>query len=313
MGADRTAPRPLEMRGISVRFGGKDALAGVDLLLEPGEIVGLVGPNGAGKTTLMRVAAGLLVPRGGAARLAGLDVVARAREARGRLGYLPDFAGLYQDMRVLEYLRFFASANGLDRAAMEGFVDRSLAACDLADRSGDFVEQLSRGMRSKLAFAAILAGDPEVLLLDEPLSGLDPLARVSIRDQLLAQRGRGRAILVSSHMLADLEMICDRVVLIDEGRVLRESPDGAGETAAYSLRVRGEASAALEVLETMEGVAVAVGGDEQERLLVEVDRGVDPPGVLAVLVEAGIPIEEWGPVSATLEERFRRAVRRDDG
>jgi ABC-2 type transport system ATP-binding protein len=290
---------------LTVRFGATTALDRVAFDLAEGEVVGLVGPNGAGKTTLLRVLATLLVPTAGRAEVLGFDVVRRPLEVRRRIGYLPDFAGLYQDMRVTEYLGFFAAANGLDRESGARFIERSLQSSELEERAGDYIEQLSRGMRGKLAFAATLAGDPPLLLLDEPLSGLDPLARAAVRDNLSGLRDHRRTILISSHMLSDLELLCDRVLLIDRGRLVEEAPEEAVE---YELELATADDEAVLRIGEIAAVTAVSRGSRAELLVLQIESTSAVPGVLAEIVAFGLEVTAWKPSGGSLEDRFRRAV-----
>jgi ABC-2 type transport system ATP-binding protein len=295
---------------LTMRFGSTTALDRVAFDLSAGEVVGLVGPNGAGKTTLLRVLATLLVPSAGRAEVLGFDVVRRPLEVRRRIGFLPDFAGLYQDMRVTEYLRFFADANGLDREHRTRFVEQALRTSQLEERAADFIEQLSRGMRSKLAFAATLAGDPPLLLLDEPLSGLDPLARGALRDTLSGLRDDRRAILISSHMLSDLELLCDRVLLIDRGRLVEEAGDEPDRIATYELELAAVDDVAIEQLEGIVEVVSAARSTRPGTVTLDIEPASAAPEVLRAIVALGLEVLAWKPSGASLEDRFRRAVDR---
>ncbi|MBW2277658.1 MAG: ABC transporter ATP-binding protein, partial [Deltaproteobacteria bacterium] len=277
---------------LTVRFGSTSALDRVAFDLTAGEIVGLVGPNGAGKTTLLRVLATLLLPSSGRAEVLGFDVAHRPLEVRRRIGYLPDFAGLYQDMRVTEYLRFFADANGLDRASRARFVERALVTSQLEDRAGDFIDQLSRGMRGKLAFAATLAGDPPLLLLDEPLSGLDPLARGALRDNLSGLRDEHRTILISSHMLSDLELLCDRVLLIDRGRLIEEASE---EAIGYELELAKADDDPTARLAGIDSVLSVTPGSRPGVLRLEIEAATAAPSVMAAVVALGPEVRAWKP------------------
>jgi ABC-2 type transport system ATP-binding protein len=303
--------RPLaELFDVTVRFGSFTALDRVSFDVMPGEAVGLVGPNGAGKTTLLRVLATLLRPDGGRAEVAGHDVARQPRPVRHAIGYLPDFVGLYQDMRVVEYLRFFGDANGLGREAREEFVERALRMSGLADRAGDFIDQLSRGMRGKLAFVGVLAGDPPLLLLDEPLSGLDPLARTALRETLVGLRERDRSILISSHMLADLERFCDRILFIDRGQLVDEPTADPAALRQYQLVLAAADPADAERLRGIDGVQnvdVSTGGADAG-LVLELAEDATAPAVLAAIVAGGFQVELWAPLGRSLEDRFRRAV-----
>jgi ABC-2 type transport system ATP-binding protein len=308
MSAEQTQPPVVEALDVSVRFDRTTALDRVAFSIGQGEVVGLVGPNGAGKTTLLRVLATLLLPTGGRAEIDGFDVVRRPVQVRRRIGYLPDFAGLYQDMRVTEYLRFFADANDLDRDQRQAFVERALELSELGERADDFVEQLSRGMRGKLAFAATLAGDPPLLLLDEPLSGLDPLARTALRQTLSALRDDRRTILVSSHMLSDLELLCDRILFINRGRLVEEPVDEGGGRVIYELELAELDDGDLDRLREVEGVLTVERGNKHSTAVLELADREAAPRALKAIVALDLSVLAWTPAEASLEDRFRRAV-----
>jgi len=295
--------------GLCVRFGSRMALDGLTMRVPRGAIVGLVGPNGAGKTTLLRVLATALVPSSGSAIVAGFDPVRRPREVRRRVGYLPDFMGLYQDMRVDEYLRFFADAYGLDAERRRAYVDRALRMTGLADRAGSFIEELSLGMRSRVAFARALAGDPELLLLDEPLSGLDPFARTDFIETLRGLGAEGKSVLVSSHQLADLERACDGVILMDRGRAVETGTAEADRGARYELVASGAGDGAAERLRAIEGVArVEALPRRADTFEVELAPGAEPADALRAIVLSGVGVSVWKPRESSLEDRLRRAV-----
>jgi len=298
--------------GLGVRFGGQTALDSVTMSVPRGAITGLVGPNGAGKTTLLRVLATALVPSSGRALVVGYDPVRRPREVRRRVGYLPDFMGLYQDMRVDEYLGFFADAYGLDDQRRRAFIDRALGLAGLADRAGSFIDELSLGMRSRIAFVRGLAGDPDLLLLDEPLSGLDPFARADFIETLRRLREEGKSVLVSSHQLGDLERLCDGAVFMDRGRVVDGGEVEADLGARYELVLSG-GGAAVGRLQEVRGVAQArerSGRTAAYDLVLE--GGVGPAEVLREIVLAGLEVTEWRPCEESLEDRLRRAVEREE-
>ncbi len=297
---------------LSVVFGRFRALSDVTFSLPKGTVVGLVGPNGAGKTTLMRVLATLLVPASGSAAVGGCDVVKMAGQVRGEIGYLPDFGGIYQDMRAREYLSFFAAAYGLRPVEIGEYIERVLALVGLTDRIDDFVENLSLGMRLKLAFARTLAGDPSLLILDEPLAGLDHVARGDMLDLLSDMRSRGKTIIISSHLLSDLEKVCDRILFLDGGALVRE-PVREGETVLYELETADPPENLLEILETVNGVLsveTQAGAGRLHRL--ELSSGDEISPVLRALLDRGLDVVMWRPVKEGLEERFRRALKEDE-
>src|SRR5437763_1629725 len=209
-------------RGVTRGFGPVQALRGLDLTVPYGQVTALVGPNGAGKTTLLLILATLLRPDVGEVRVAGLDPVTDPSGVRARMGWMPDVFGVYDQLTVREYLTFFGRAYRLDRATVTRRVSATLAQTHLDEYAGRPVHVLSRGQKQRLALGRALLHEPSVLLLDEPASGLDPRSRVELRDLLRGLAGAGVAVLVSSHILTELEEIADRVVFVNEGRTVDE-------------------------------------------------------------------------------------------
>ncbi len=209
----------IEAQGLARRYGRRLALAGVDLAAEPGDVLGLIGPNGAGKTTTIRILASLLRPDAGWARIAGLDVVEQVGAVRAAIGYMPELFGLYDELTVEQYLDVFARVYGFSGRARRAQLDAVLELVDLGAKRRDRCEGLSKGVRQRLYLARTLLHDPPVLLLDEPASGLDPQARIDLRALLGVLRAQGKTILISSHILSELEQVCSRVVVIEGGRL----------------------------------------------------------------------------------------------
>ena len=216
----------MRSQGLVKRYDRTVAVAGLDLAIEPGEIFGLVGPNGAGKTTTLRMLATLLRPSAGTAEIDGWSVTGNPDEVRRVIGFMPDVFGVYDDMKVWEYLDFFARCYGLPAAARRRMIADLLELVDLGDRRDDYVQTLSRGMEQRLCLAHALVHDPKVLLLDEPASGLDPRARVELRELLRELRALGKTILISSHILPELEELCTSVAIVDHGKVLAAGSSG---------------------------------------------------------------------------------------
>ena len=209
----------IEARGLAKRYGRRLALSGLDLAAGPGDVIGLIGPNGAGKSTTIRILATLLQPDAGQATVAGCDVVKDAARLRGRVGYMPERFGLYDELTLEQYLDVFARMYGFHGRRRAALVTEVLELTDLLQKRKDRCEGLSKGVRQRLFLAKTLLHDPQVLLLDEPSSGLDPQARIDLRALLSALREQGKTLLVSSHILSELERLCTRVAVIEGGRV----------------------------------------------------------------------------------------------
>ena len=210
----------IETSDLVKRYARFTAVSGLSLEVPEGAIYGFVGPNGAGKTTTMRVLTTLTRPSEGEARVAGYSVTAYPRAVRRAIGYMPDEFGVYDDMRVWEYLDFFAACYDIPENERRRLIDDLLELVDLTHRREDMVDKLSRGMKQRLSLARTLAHDPEVLILDEPASGLDPRARVEIRELLVELAAMGKTIFFSSHILADVSEICTHVGIIEAGEMV---------------------------------------------------------------------------------------------
>lgn len=208
----------IEVEQLRKVYDGKAALDGFSLNVASGELFGLVGPNGAGKTTLIKILSTFLPATSGIARVAGMDVRRDREEVKHVVGYMPDQPGLYQEMRILEYLQFFADAFHIPKATQAVRIQEALFRAGLFERKQTFVEELSFGLKQRLLLAKTLLHQPKVLLLDEPATGLDPIARLDLRKQLKQLNAEGVTILISSHILNDLEDICSRVALISGGK-----------------------------------------------------------------------------------------------
>jgi len=263
---------------VTKTFGDTRAVDGVDLTVPAGTFYGLVGPNGAGKTTMMRILATLLAPTAGEAFVTGIPVQADPIEVRRRIGYMPDFYGVYDDLRVWEYLDFFARCYGVPANRRVAMIGELLEIVGLADRRESYVESLSRGMRQRLCLAHTLVHDPALLILDEPASGLDPRARVEMREILRELRSMGKTILVSSHILPELGEMCTGVAIIDHGRVLR-----SGRIDEIERSLRATALVRVEILGDGEAAGAAtewVGTDPRVGSVLRIDDGGSDVAVL---------------------------------
>lgn len=213
----------IEVVELHKSFGPVTALDSISFEVGRGEIVGLLGPNGAGKTTCMRVLAGFLLPQGGRVRVAGLDARERSLEVRSKIGYLPEGAPLYPELRVGEYLSFRARLRGIGRKGRAECIERCLVVCGLADSSHRMIGRLSRGYRQRVGLAAALLGDPELLIVDEPTAGLDPNQQMEVRE-LIKGFSAAKTVLISSHVLPEIEAVCDRVLIMDQGKIVASGP-----------------------------------------------------------------------------------------
>src|ERR1043166_5019047 len=223
----------IETRDLTKKYGELYAIKSIDLNLNRGDLFGFIGPNGAGKTTTMRILATLLNPTWGEAYVGGHSIYTRPKEIRRMIGYMPDFFGVYDDMKVIEYLEFFAAAYRIRGPKRRQVCEEVLDLVELGYKREALVKSLSRGMTQRLGLARVLLHDPEVLLLDEPASGLDPRARIEIRQLLKELRNMGKTIMVSSHILPELADICNKVGIIERGELLF---DGDVQSAIRQVR-----------------------------------------------------------------------------
>src|SRR3954466_4696144 len=210
----------IETRDLTKKYGELYAIKSINLNLSRGALFGFIGPNGAGKTTTMRILATLLIPTWGEAYVGGNSIYTRPKEIRRMIGYMPDFFGVYDDMKVIEYLEFFAAAYRIRGTKRRQVCDEVLDLVELGYKREALVTSLSRGMTQRLGLARVLLHDPQVLLLDEPASGLDPRARIEIRTLLKRLGTMGKTIMVSSHILPELADICNKVGIIERGELL---------------------------------------------------------------------------------------------
>lgn len=214
----------IELDGLAKRYGQFAALSGLDLRVERGEIFGLLGPNGAGKTTTMRILMGFLRPSAGSARIAGLDCFERRVELKRTVGYLPDEPVFYDYLRGSEIIEFSGDMHGLERELMRARAEPLIERLGLGAALSEFAVNYSRGMKKKLALVCALLHEPQLLILDEPTSGLDPLASRRLNELVLQRRQRGTTILLSSHLLDQVEKLCERAAIIHDGRIAALGP-----------------------------------------------------------------------------------------
>lgn len=300
----------VETIALQRRYGRKLAVDNLQLQIPHGAIYGFIGPNGAGKTTTLRMLAGLLAPSSGEIRLLGQKLGRNPALAQHTVGYMPDFFGVYDDLRVWEYLDFFARCHRLPPARRRTTVEQLLDLVDLLGQRDAFVQSLSRGMQQRLCLAHALVHDPAILLLDEPASGLDPRARVELRELLKALREMGKTILLSSHILSELAEVCTAIGVVQQGRLLasgsveevRRQLRG-GQTLRIRLLADGERARAL--LLTLPNVQKVRAGNDGHELLVEVDGDERArAALLAHLLAEGLPVSNFHSAEDSLEALF---------
>jgi len=305
--------------GLVKRYDRTLAVAGLDLDIAEGEIFGLVGPNGAGKTTTLKILATLLVPDSGDAEIAGASVRRNPNDVRRVLGFMPDSFGVYDDMKVWEYLDFFARCYGISAERRRRMIGDLLELVDLGPRRDTYVAGLSRGMQQRLCLAHALVHDPAVLLLDEPASGLDPRARVELRELLRELRSLGKTILVSSHILPELEELCTSVAIIDRGQVLVHGRVADIERrlrvgAVFRVRILGEGEAHEAARAWFADQPDVVTADLLEDGQVEIGFHGDDDGssrLLATAVGAGLRVATFSRAASDLEELFLQVTAPD--
>ena len=305
--------------GLVKRYDRTVAVAGLDLDIAEGEIFGLVGPNGAGKTTILRILATLLVPDQGDAEIAGASVRRNPNDVRRVIGFMPDSFGVYDDMRVWEYLDFFARCYGISAERRRRMIGDLLELVDLGSKRDAYVQGLSRGMQQRLCLAHALVHDPSVLLLDEPASGLDPRARVELRELLRELRSLGKTIIVSSHILPELEELCTSVAIVDHGQVLAHGKVADIERrlrvgAVFRIRVLGERESLEAARAWFAGQADVVTADLLEDGQVEVGFHGDDEGsarLLAMAVGSGMRVATFSRAASDLEELFLQVTAPD--
>ena len=318
---ERIPQSMIEVKDLRRSFGSFNALKGITFSIGVGEIVGFLGPNGAGKSTTMKILTGFIPPSAGEARIAGYDVVASSIEARRKLGYLPESAPSYTEMRVWDYLAFIGRVRGLATAERESAIDRAAHECELTDRLYQVIGTLSKGYRQRVGLAAAILHQPPVLILDEPTSGLDPNQIAVIRD-LIRRIGARRTVILSTHIMQEVQAVCDRVLILHQGELVADAPTerlaeqslgGTLQRVSYlSGRVKLSAEAVTALILAVPGVQRATlrpaeAADDREAMRFEglADRDVRA-ALFDLAVQAGLVLLELSREQSSLDEVFRR-------
>jgi ABC-2 type transport system ATP-binding protein len=301
----------IETRDLTKMYGDLYALDRLTIKLEKGDVYGFIGPNGAGKTTTMRILATLLNPTWGEATVCGYSIYNGAKDIRRLMGYMPDFFGVYDDMKVIEYLEFFAAAYRIKGLERRRKCEQVLELVDLGYKRDALVTSLSRGMTQRLGLARVLLHEPQVLLLDEPASGLDPRARIEMRGLLKELRSMGKTILVSSHILPELADICNKIGIIERGKLLF---DGDVDSAIRQVRQRtilriavgnGLNHLAKDQLQSHADIATVEMKDGEDILRVTLKEDVQDGSFIAdLLVKNGFRLKMLQEEEIDLEDVF---------
>lgn len=301
----------IKVQNVSKRYRSVNALQDLTLEIPSGAIYGLIGPNGAGKTTLIRILAALLTPTSGKVWFDNEEVGEMPEFIQRKVGYMPDFFGVYPDLTPVEYLEFYAGIHGIAAKKRPAIVKDLLELVDLASKRDALVETLSRGMKQRLCLARALVHDPEVLLLDEPASGLDPRARIELRELLKTLQGMGKTIIISSHILLELAEMCTNIAIMQDGRLVvagdvEQVTRQLGGGRQLEIHVLEHLPEAMQLLKDTEGMSnvLSENGTVLQAEFVGDDKALH--GVLTRLMAADIPVVSFAPRSSggRLEEVF---------
>ena len=301
----------LEARGLSRHYGANRAASNIDIRLKKGEILGLLGPNGAGKSTTMKMLAGVLAPSEGSVTINGISVADDPKGAKKSLGYLPEQPPVYPELTVDEYLRYCAGLHGVSRSQRAEAVLRAKQACGLTEMSKRLIGNLSKGYQQRCGIAQAIIHRPAVVILDEPTVGLDPIQILEIR-KLIKELGVDHSVILSSHILPEIQAVCARVMIIHRGRVVYSEPLAAAGTEGFKTVLAGfTAPPAVETLAAIQGVA-KVEPLPRQHFRLHIGQGQDPREAVANAAAAG----NWGLVELhaevrTLEEIFVELTSRD--
>jgi ABC-2 type transport system ATP-binding protein len=305
----------VETFGLTRHYGNLTALSSLDLTINKGDLFGFIGSNGAGKTTTLRILSTFLSPSNGTARVMGHNVVKEADQVRRILGYMPDFFGVYKDMEVTEYLDFFAACYRIGAAQRQQTINDVLELVGLTEKKGALIGALSRGMQQRIGLARVLVHDPKILLLDEPASGLDPRARIEMMAILQELQRLGKTIIISSHILSELETLCNRVAIIEKGGLIYSGPvqgvqSQFSKKQAYRVGVAENIEKAVELLRERTEISDVELQEDGSRIRVElVDSEADASIIASVIVNGGLKLTALESEEMNLEDVFLQVTR----
>lgn len=303
----------IEVTNLTKYYGDFPAVENLSFTVNKGEVLGFLGPNAAGKTTTMRILTGFMPPTSGSVRIGGFDVVGQSLEARRRIGYLPESVPLYMDMTVEDYLDFLGRLRGMDSSRRKRRIGDVVGICRLGDYKSSLIGKLSKGFRQRVGIAQAILHEPEVLILDEPTIGIDPIQVVETR-ALIKGFGGDHTVILSTHILPEVSMVCERVIIIHEGQVVAvDTPTNLSErlkgTERLEVDIRGPAAQVMSALRDIPGVneVIRTGGDDVISYNVESTSGEDLREYIAdMVIQRGWGLLKLQPVEMSLEEIFLR-------
>ena len=312
----------IDVQSLTKDYGSRRAISDISFKVERGEVLGFLGPNGAGKTTTMRIITGYMPPTSGTVTIDGHDIFRQSIEARRRIGYLPESVPLYTDMSVGAYLDFMAKIKGIPRSKRREQLDRVMEATHVEDRRSQLIGKLSKGYRQRVGLAQSLLGDPDVLILDEPTVGLDPRQITEVRD-LIKGFGQDHAVILSTHILPEVSMVCSRVLIVDQGQeVAEDTPENLMRqlrgSEAVQVAVRGARAAVMTALRAVPEVlsvelAGEAGPDGTATYTIATSSGADVREDLArAVVNGGFGLVELRMAGVSLEDVFLRLTTEED-
>jgi len=299
----------IEIQNVTHMFKQHRALDGITFNVAPQSLHGFVGPNGAGKTTTLKLICTLLRPQAGKIRVFGIDVRDDVKAIRRRLGFMPDHFSMYRQMTVFEYLDFFGAAYGYSLQERNRIVGDVLALTDMDGRKNDLIQGLSRGMQQRVSLARVLVNDPDLLLLDEPASGLDPRARIELMEILRELRRMGKTIFISSHILSELAELCDSVTIIDRGKTKYSGTmegllEQQTEHPMYRIRLDHNPEETIPAIQSLPGVMEVEQIEGRPELRVKTESAIDSNEVLRSILDHGFRIVSFGRDQRHLNEAF---------
>lgn len=306
----------LRLEGVTKKYGKFTAVDNLSLEIKDGEIFGFVGPNGAGKTTTLKMIATLLRPTLGSIYIDDIEVSSNIRKVRGIMGYMPDFFGVYDNLKVNEYLDFYGDVVGLTKEEKSTVIPDLLELVDLSNKKKEYVDSLSRGMKQRLCLARSLIHNPKLLILDEPASGMDPRARVQMKEILKELRRMGKTILISSHILPELSELCTNIGIIERGRIVEcgrveHIMKKVNKTNSMKIKVLDSIDKAVRVLKEEPIVSNLYNDDN----IIEFDfegEEKDISQIVKKLLNNDIPVISFSPIESNLEEIFMKVTRGEE-